>query len=174
MNPSTCSCACNMLRATAFTVPTNGELQVPSTSFLGTPPPRSRVARNCVTTSTGRDRRRSLVVEASAGFAMGGAVSGGGLGQIVNGLAAVVGAGLIARELLSPASSGIADEDACPTCRGSGYEECMCTRWSDNDVGCGICGNTREMKCRGCGGGGTKVPIACRIPADSRNRNDPM
>lgn len=49
--------------------------------------------------------------------------------------------------------------ETCPTCEGSGYESCICTRWSDSDVGCNACSKTGYMKCRSCGGGGTAVPI---------------
>lgn len=51
----------------------------------------------------------------------------------------------------------------CPSCHGTGYEPCMCTRWSDNDIGCGACRKTGYMKCRSCGGGGTAVPIAVAV-----------
>eukprot|EP00878_Enallax_costatus_P000343 GHUV01000424.1.p1 GENE.GHUV01000424.1~~GHUV01000424.1.p1 ORF type:complete len:143 (+),score=22.98 GHUV01000424.1:257-685(+) len=51
----------------------------------------------------------------------------------------------------------------CPTCSGSGYEACHCTRWSDGDVGCSSCGRSGVMKCRSCGGGGTAVPIKVTI-----------
>lgn len=53
-------------------------------------------------------------------------------------------------------------------CRGSGSVECMCTRWSDDDCGCGICQGSGRMSCHSCGGGGGKVPIVLRIPASSR------
>lgn len=51
----------------------------------------------------------------------------------------------------------------CPSCAGTGYEACMCTRWSDGDVGCNSCAHTGMMKCRSCGGGGTAVPIKVSI-----------
>lgn len=54
----------------------------------------------------------------------------------------------------------------CPTCSGSGYEACHCTRWSDGDVGCSTCGRSGMMKCRSCGGGGTAVPIKVSIRKD--------
>jgi len=57
-------------------------------------------------------------------------------------------------------------------CRGSGSVECMCTRWSDDDCGCGICQGSGRMSCHSCGGGGGKVPIVLRIPASSRGRNE--
>lgn len=54
----------------------------------------------------------------------------------------------------------------CPTCSGSGYEACHCTRWSDGDVGCSSCGRSGMMKCRSCGGGGTAVPIKVTVRKD--------
>lgn len=55
------------------------------------------------------------------------------------------------------------EREACPSCGGSGVEECMCTRWSDGDVGCTTCNKTGYMKCRSCRGGGTAVPIKVSI-----------
>ncbi|GFR41914.1 hypothetical protein Agub_g2706 [Astrephomene gubernaculifera] len=51
----------------------------------------------------------------------------------------------------------------CPVCGGSGFEACLCTRWSDGDVGCNSCSKTGYMRCRGCGGGGTAVPLMVRV-----------
>lgn len=51
----------------------------------------------------------------------------------------------------------------CPVCNGSGYEECLCSRWSDGDRGCNGCNATGYMRCRGCGGGGTAVPLLVKV-----------
>ena len=51
------------------------------------------------------------------------------------------------------------DDQPCPRCNGSGYEECMCTRWSDGDSGCSSCSQTGYMKCRSCRGGGKAIPL---------------
>lgn len=51
----------------------------------------------------------------------------------------------------------------CPSCGGSGMEACMCTRWSDGDVGCQSCAQTGYMRCRSCGGSGTAVPIKVAV-----------
>ncbi|EIE23161.1 hypothetical protein COCSUDRAFT_23789 [Coccomyxa subellipsoidea C-169] len=53
----------------------------------------------------------------------------------------------------------------CPRCSGSGFEECICTRWSDNDAGCATCNGSSRMACRSCGGGGTAVPATAKIVA---------
>jgi len=60
-------------------------------------------------------------------------------------------------------------KEPCPSCGGSGYERCACTRWSDGDVGCSSCSRTGYTRCRSCGGGGTAVPIKVSIP-----KRDPM
>lgn len=57
------------------------------------------------------------------------------------------------------------NERPCPSCGGRGFEPCMCTRWSDGDVGCGSCSKTGYMRCRSCGGGGKAVPIKATINA---------
>lgn len=51
----------------------------------------------------------------------------------------------------------------CETCAGSGVVPCICTRWSDRDVGCGACGGSGMMECTSCGGGGTAVPIEAKV-----------
>eukprot|EP00775_Hariotina_reticulata_P002435 gene2435-biopygen4003 len=51
----------------------------------------------------------------------------------------------------------------CPSCGGTGFEECMCHKWSDGDVGCSSCSHTGYMRCRSCGGNGTAVPIKVSI-----------
>ncbi|KAG2483883.1 hypothetical protein HYH03_017277 [Edaphochlamys debaryana] len=56
------------------------------------------------------------------------------------------------------------NSEPCPVCHGSGYEECLCSRWSDGDAGCGSCSKTGYMRCRGCGGGGKAVPLMVRVP----------
>lgn len=53
--------------------------------------------------------------------------------------------------------------EPCPTCGGSGYEACMCQRWSDGDAGCGTCSKTGYMRCRHCGGGGKAVPYLVKV-----------
>jgi len=52
--------------------------------------------------------------------------------------------------------------EACPRCNGSGYEPCLCARWSDGDVGCSTCNRTGYQSCRACGGGGMAVPLLRR------------
>lgn len=61
---------------------------------------------------------------------------------------------------------GMEQRNACPVCQGTGFEECMCTRWSDGDVGCSSCSKTGYMRCRGCGGGGKAVPLLVKVRRD--------
>lgn len=55
----------------------------------------------------------------------------------------------------------------CDTCHGTGYVECICTRWNDGDVGCSTCRGTTgingKMICNSCGGGGMAVPIEAKV-----------
>ena len=53
----------------------------------------------------------------------------------------------------------------CPTCNGTGYVECMCSKWSDKDVGCSACQGIAKgkMRCSSCGGGGRAIPITSKL-----------
>uniref|UniRef100_M8BLZ4 Drought-induced protein 1 n=1 Tax=Aegilops tauschii TaxID=37682 RepID=M8BLZ4_AEGTA len=51
----------------------------------------------------------------------------------------------------------------CSTCRGTGREECLCSRWSDGDVGCGTCSGSGRKRCRSCGGSGTGRQLPARL-----------
>ena len=56
--------------------------------------------------------------------------------------------------------------EPCANCGGTGVVDCMCTRWSDGDAGCGSCGYTTKTACTACGGGGNASPIALYIRRD--------
>lgn len=78
----------------------------------------------------------------------------------------LLSAAFLAREVLldqETEQSMNASAEACPNCHGRGMEPCVCTRWSDGDVGCSGCCHTGLMKCRACRGGGTAVPIAVSV-----------
>lgn len=45
----------------------------------------------------------------------------------------------------------------------AGVVPCICTRWSDSDVGCATCNGRGLMACSSCGGGGTAVPITAKL-----------
>lgn len=51
----------------------------------------------------------------------------------------------------------------CESCKGTGYVECWCSRWSDDDSGCGTCRGSGMMVCSSCRGGGTSVPILAKL-----------
>lgn len=55
------------------------------------------------------------------------------------------------------------NQEPCPVCSGTGFEPCMCRKWSDGDVGCSSCNKSGYMRCRGCGGGGTAVPLLVKV-----------
>lgn len=76
----------------------------------------------------------------------------------------LIGALLVSRELSMQEQAKDENSEVCSTCRGTGRVPCVCTRWSDNDVGCGSCGNSGLAVCRDCNGGGTKVPVARAVP----------
>jgi hypothetical protein len=57
----------------------------------------------------------------------------------------------------------------CPRCEGTGFTECVCTRWSDGDFGCSSCHGTGKMPCPGCGGGGRATPLRQEITVRERD-----
>lgn len=57
----------------------------------------------------------------------------------------------------------------CETCGGTGRIRCICTKWSDRDVGCGACDGTGLMECTSCGGGGNAVPIEAKVYIKSQH-----
>eukprot|EP00850_Spirogloea_muscicola_P000672 SM000002S05752 [mRNA] locus=s2:2065751:2066237:+ [translate_table: standard] len=78
-------------------------------------------------------------------------------------------AGAVAFKALLDRDSAAASvaSNPCPSCHGSRTVPCLCTKWSDNDVGCSSCGGSGRMSCRSCGGSGTRKPLPVRI--DARN-----
>ncbi|CAN6270466.1 unnamed protein product [Urochloa humidicola] len=58
---------------------------------------------------------------------------------------------------------------SCAACGGTGKVACLCSRWSDGDVGCRSCAGTGHATCRSCrgsgGGGGRRalVRVAVRV-----------
>ncbi|WOL11417.1 hypothetical protein Cni_G20179 [Canna indica] len=51
----------------------------------------------------------------------------------------------------------------CTSCNGTGRVTCLCSRWSDGDVGCRSCAGSRRMPCRSCGGSGTGRPLPLQV-----------
>lgn len=108
-----------------------------------------------------RRTRRPVVVTSSLG-GMSGADGVRLASQLVSTVAIAVGAWILTNQM-SAQENHPENGRPCPSCGGSGYEPCICQRWSDKDVGCRSCSKTGYMQCRACGGGGTAVPIAVAI-----------
>ncbi|KAK8537318.1 hypothetical protein V6N13_042251 [Hibiscus sabdariffa] len=51
----------------------------------------------------------------------------------------------------------------CATCNGTGLVSCICSRWSDGDVGCRTCSGSGRRACSSCGGSGTGRPIPVQL-----------
>ncbi|KAF7091290.1 hypothetical protein CFC21_093897, partial [Triticum aestivum] len=58
-------------------------------------------------------------------------------------------------------------------CSGNGREECLCSRWSDGDVGCGTCSGSGRKRCRSCGGSGTGRPLPARLIVQDQEQKLP-
>ncbi|KAK9835488.1 hypothetical protein WJX74_001354 [Apatococcus lobatus] len=119
-----------------------------------------------------RSSRRSVPAQASAAAFAGdissfSSASGGlsyeTLQQLTSVLGFLIGAGWFAYQFSQTKGDASEGMRECPTCHGSGTVECVCTRWADGDVGCGICGGSGRMVCQSCKGGGTGVPISARM-----------
>ncbi|KAF7080618.1 hypothetical protein CFC21_084670 [Triticum aestivum] len=67
-----------------------------------------------------------------------------------------------------PAASRWDARPRCSTCSGTGREECLCSRWSDGDVGCGTCSGSGRKRCRSCGGSGTGRQLPVRLIAQQQ------
>jgi hypothetical protein len=87
--------------------------------------------------------------------------------QVVQGLGALASAwaikSIIDAEEQKPMTGGF----RCATCNGSRKVPCLCTKWSDNDIGCGTCSGTGMMRCSSCGGTGTGKPLPVQIRASN-------
>ncbi|KAG6525486.1 uncharacterized protein LOC122049448 [Zingiber officinale] len=83
--------------------------------------------------------------------------------QLATGLGVLVGAAMVksAMESGRPMAGGW---PRCETCNGTGRVTCLCSRWSDGDVGCRSCSGSGKMVCRSCGGSGTARPLQIRVP----------
>jgi len=104
----------------------------------------------------------------AGGFAVGGSVSHDAI-PLLNYIGAAVGVALVARELTKEKADARSDEtDNCPKCGGSGFEECLCSRWSDDDCGCNTCHGSGRMTCYGCRGGGKRSPVLLDIRVEGR------
>lgn len=84
--------------------------------------------------------------------------------QMASGLGFAIGALWIGSEFLKDQQrASEQNQQECVTCSGTGFVDCMCSRWSDGDTGCGTCRGSGKMVCHHCGGGGTAVPISAKL-----------
>ncbi|PHT34520.1 hypothetical protein CQW23_26320 [Capsicum baccatum] len=75
------------------------------------------------------------------------------------GLSVLAGAALVKSVIdqKTMMGSGTGQFPRCPSCNGTGRVSCMCSRWSDGDVGCRTCAGSGRMACSSCGGTGELV-----------------
>ncbi|CAD5182328.1 unnamed protein product [Musa acuminata subsp. malaccensis] len=85
--------------------------------------------------------------------------------QLAAGLGIIAGAMIVRSAVVHRPTSG--KQPRCTTCNGTGRITCLCSRWSDGDVGCRTCAGSGRMACRSCGGTGTGRPIPVRVPMQS-------
>ncbi|KAF2286490.1 hypothetical protein GH714_017318 [Hevea brasiliensis] len=90
------------------------------------------------------------------------------LTQLATGLSVLAGAVLVKSVMEQKPMAG--PFQRCSTCNGTGRVTCLCSRWSDGDVGCRTCAGSGRMVCSSCGGSGTGRPIPVRISARPTNR----
>ncbi|CAL9113283.1 unnamed protein product [Musa textilis] len=85
--------------------------------------------------------------------------------QLAAGLGIIVGAMIVRSAVAHRPTSGV--QPRCTTCNGTGRIACLCSRWSDGDIGCRTCAGSGRMACRSCGGTGTGRPIPVQVPMRS-------
>lgn len=90
------------------------------------------------------------------------------LSQVATGLSVLAGAVLVKSVMDHKTMAG--PFPRCPTCNGTGRVTCMCSRWSDGDIGCRTCAGSGRMACSSCGGTGTGRPLPARIAVRSPDR----
>ncbi|KAL3501016.1 hypothetical protein ACH5RR_035465 [Cinchona calisaya] len=89
------------------------------------------------------------------------------LTQLATGLSVLAGAVLVKSVMDSSKTmfGGPGQFPRCPTCNGTGRVACLCSRWSDGDIGCRTCAGSGRMACSNCGGSGTGRPIPVQLSA---------
>ncbi|TKY47768.1 hypothetical protein E2542_SST29829 [Spatholobus suberectus] len=90
------------------------------------------------------------------------------LSQLATGLSVLAGAVLVKSVMDQKPMAG--PFRRCPTCNGTGRVTCLCSRWSDGDVGCSTCAGSGRMACSSCGGTGTGRPLPAKIAIRPPNR----
>ncbi|WVZ04976.1 hypothetical protein V8G54_018322, partial [Vigna mungo] len=83
------------------------------------------------------------------------------LSQLATGLSVLAGAVIVKSVMDQKPMAG--PFTRCPTCNGTGRVTCLCSRWSDGDIGCSTCSGSGRMACSSCGGSGTGRPLPAKI-----------
>ncbi|XP_078433909.1 chaperone protein dnaJ-like protein [Wolffia australiana] len=81
--------------------------------------------------------------------------------QVVSGLGFLAGAALLKAAMESKPMAG--GWPRCAKCNGTGRVACLCSRWSDGDVGCRACAGSGRAACNACGGSGTGRPVPVQL-----------
>ncbi|CAN1152542.1 hypothetical protein LINPERPRIM_LOCUS28979 [Linum perenne] len=89
--------------------------------------------------------------------------------MVLTGISVLAGAA-VAKSLLEQKPMSSQFQPRCPSCNGTGRVECICSRWSDGDVGCRSCAGSGRTGCSSCGGSGTGRPLPVQISMRSPNR----
>lgn len=94
------------------------------------------------------------------------------LTQLATGLSVLAGAVLVKSVMDSNPKSmfGPGQFPRCSSCNGTGRVACLCSRWSDGDIGCRTCAGSGRMACSSCGGSGTGRPIPVQLNVRPPNR----
>ncbi|CAK9144307.1 unnamed protein product [Ilex paraguariensis] len=92
------------------------------------------------------------------------------LTQLATGLSLLAGAVLVKSVMDQKPMAGPGQFPRCSTCNGTGRVNCLCSRWSDGDVGCRTCSGSGRMACSSCGGNGTGRPLPIQLSVRSPNR----
>ncbi|KAL3511441.1 hypothetical protein ACH5RR_030842 [Cinchona calisaya] len=87
------------------------------------------------------------------------------LTQLATGLSVLAGAVLVKSVMDSKTMFGSGQFSRCSSCNGTGRVACLCSRWSDGDIGCRTCAGSGRMACNSCGGSGTGRPIPVQLSA---------
>ncbi|XVF43709.1 hypothetical protein PTKIN_Ptkin02bG0062300 [Pterospermum kingtungense] len=90
------------------------------------------------------------------------------LTQVATGLSVLAGAALVKSVMDQKPMAG--PFQRCPTCNGTGRVTCICSRWSDGDVGCATCAGSGRRACSSCGGSGTGRPLPVQISINMYRR----
>lgn len=133
----------------------------------------SKLSLGLPTRSTSTKLTKSNVptprVPPTEAFGGNGEMSSSAVSQLISSVIFVAGAWYLMQKDVMLEKDG--NESACPRCNGRGFEPCMCTNWSDDDVGCGTCNKTGFMRCRSCGGGGMAVRITVPVRSSKENKH---